>query len=119
MVCTETGIIEDEDGNITSSAECHMEQDCDTVYVGQELRTDSATINFKLSSYFDTSKLRLVKEGISQVDVGGIQVVNRNSATYRINISTRSTNFGSGKLKLMYDDGDFSVEIYSWSITCR
>ena len=119
MVCTETGIIEDEDGNLTSSAECHMETDCDTVYAGQELRTDSATINFKLSSYFDTSKLRLVKEGISQVDVGGIQVVNRNSATYRINISTRSTNFGSGKLKLMYDDGDFSVEIYSWSITCR
>ena len=92
---------------------------CNDVYAGQELRSDSATINFKLSSYFDTSKLRLVKEGISQVDVGGIQVVNRNSATYRINISTRSTNFGSGKLKLMYDDGDFSVEIYSWSITCR
>ena len=94
-------------------------RECKSVYAGQELRTDSATINFKLSSYFDTSKLRLVKEGISQVDVGGIQVVNRNSATYRINISTRSTNFGSGKLKLMYDDGDFSVEIYSWSITCR
>ena len=94
-------------------------RECKSVYAGQELRTDSATINFKLSSYFDTSKLRLVKEGISQVDVGGIQVVNRNSATYRINISTRSTNFGSGKIKLVYDDGDIAIELYSWNITCK
>ena len=115
--------VEDAGDFVGGSSDCSYECDpvttCSEVYVGQELRTDSATINFKLSSYFDTSKLRLVKEGISQVDVGGIQVVNRNSATYRINISTRSTNFGSGKLKLMYDDGDFSIEIYSWSITCR
>ena len=111
--------IDNSDVDGTETTICEWDDVCDSVYAGQELRTDSATINFKLSSYFDTSKLRLVKEGISQVDVGGIQVVNRNSATYRINISTRSTNFGSGKLKLMYDDGDFSVEIYSWSITCR
>ena len=111
--------IDNSDVDGTETTICEWDDVCDSVYAGQKLRTDSTTINFKLSSYFDTSKLRLVKEGISQVDVGGIQVVNRNSATYRINISTRSTNFGSGKLKLMYDDGDFSVEIYSWSITCR
>ena len=110
---------EEETGDTIYCADDVTRTVCEDVYAGQELRTDSATINFKLSSYFDTSKLRLVKEGISQVSVGGIQVVNRNSATYRINISTSSTNFGSGKLKLMYDDGYISIEIYSWNITCR
>ena len=110
-VCTT--LVYKEECTTTYTRECRNE------YAGQELRSDSTTINFQLSSYFDTSKLRLVKEGISQVSVGGIQVVNRNSATYRINISTSSTNFNSGKLKLMYDDGDVSIEIYSWNITCR
>ena len=105
--------------NSGRDCDCDPVTTCKEVYAGQELRTDSATINFKLSSYFDTSKLKLVKEGISQVSVGGLQVINQNNATYRFNISTRSTNFGSGKIKLVYDDGDIAIELYSWNITCK
>ena len=92
---------------------------CEQVYAGQRLVRDNATINFKLSAYFDTSKLKLVKNGISQVNVGNIQVADKNSATYKFNISTDSTSFSSGELALMYDDGDVSIELYRWDITCK
>lgn len=106
---------------ITYKEECTTTytEECRNEYAGQELRSDSATINFKLSSYFDTSKLKLVKEGIEQISVGNIQVVNKNTATYKIGISTRSTSFSGGSLTLKYDDGENSVDLYKWNITCK
>lgn len=109
----------DENGEGAMTTECWYDTVCEDVYAGQELRTDSATINFKLSSYFDTSKLKLVKEGIEQISVGNIQVVNKNTATYKIGISTRSTSFSGGSLTLKYDDGENSVDLYKWNITCK
>ena len=106
---------------ITYKEECTTTytEECRNEYAGQDLRSDSATINFKLSSYFDTSKLKLVKEGIEQISVGNIQVVNKNTATYKIGISTRSTSFSGGSLTLKYDDGENSVDLYKWNITCK
>ena len=98
--------------------ETEYETVCEEVYAGQRLVSDSATISFKLSAYFDTNRLKLVKEGIGAVNVGNVQVSNKNNATYKISISTSSTSFSSGKLKLIYDDGDVSIELYSWNIKC-
>ena len=97
---------------------CDTERKCDTKYA-QRLVSDSNTITFKLSSYVDVSKLRLVKNGIGSVNVGNISVSDRNNATYRINISTDSTSFSTGALILMYESEGESQEVYRWTISCK
>ena len=97
---------------------CDTERKCDTKYA-QRLVSDSNTITFKLSSYVDVSKLRLVKNGIGSVNVGNISVSDRNNATYRINISTDSTNYRDGELILMYSNAGEQEEIYRWTISCK
>lgn len=97
---------------------CDTERKCDTKYA-QRLVSDSNTITFKLSSYVDVSKLRLVKNGIGSVNVGNISVSDRNNAIYRINISTDSTNYRDGELILMYSNAGEQEEIYRWTISCK
>ena len=97
---------------------CDTERKCDTKYA-QRLVSDSNTISFKLSSYVDVNKLRLVKSGIGSVNVGNISVSDRNNATYRINISTDSTSFSTGALILMYESEGESQEVYRWTISCK
>ena len=97
---------------------CDTERKCDTKYA-QRLVSDSNTITFKLSSYVDVSKLRLVKNGIGSVNVGNISVSDRNNATYRINISTDSTSYRDGELILMYSNAGEQEEIYRWTISCK
>ena len=97
---------------------CDTERKCDTKYA-QRLVSDSNTITFKLSSYVDVSKLKLVKNGIGSVNVGNISVSDRNNATYRINISTDSTSYRDGELILMYSNAGEQVEIYRWTISCK
>lgn len=97
---------------------CDSERRCDTKYA-QRLVGDSETISFKFSSFVDVSKLKLVKTGLGSVSVGNISVSSQSNSTYSINISTNSTSFNAGKLTLMYDDGNTSVELCSWDITCK
>ena len=103
--------------NVTREV-CDTERKCDTKYA-QRLVSDSNTISFKLSSYVDVNKLRLVKSGIGSVNVGNISVSDRNNATYRINISTDSTSFSTGALILMYESEGESQEVYRWTISCK
>ena len=113
--CGETCTAECE--NVTKEV-CDTERKCDTKYA-QRLVSDSNTISFKLSSYVDVSKLKLVKNGIGSVSVGNISVSDRNNAIYRINISTDSTNYRDGELILMYSNAGEQEEIYRWTISCK
>lgn len=101
----------------TTECTTHYDRDCGYEYAGRELRSGSTTINFQLSSYIDPSKLKLEKNGISQVNVGSIQVVDQTNAKYKINLSTSSTSFAAGNLSLKYVDGNNSIELYNWTIS--
>lgn len=94
-------------------------RECDYEYVGQTLVNGSTTINFQLSSYISTDKLKLEKDGISQVNVGNIQVVNQANAKYKINLTTSSQNFTAGTLSLKYIEGTNSIELYKWTISAN
>lgn len=90
--------------------------ECGYEYAGQALRSGSTTISFQLSSYIPVDKLKLEKTGISQVNVGSIQVTDQTNGKYQISLSTSSTSFTSGQLSLKYVDGNTSIELYKWEI---
>lgn len=90
--------------------------ECGYEYAGQALRSGSTTISFQLSSYIPVDKLKLEKTGISQVNVGSIQVTDQTNGKYKISLSTSSTSFTSGQLSLKYVDGNTSIELYKWEI---
>lgn len=108
------------------NSDCHYEtrESCDstehcTTRWSTRLVSDSEKISFKLSSYVDAKKLKIVKTGLGNVSVGSISVSNKNNATYNVRITTSSTSFSTGELVLMYNDGDISQEIFRWTISCK
>ena len=77
------------------------------------------TISFKLSSYVPVNNLTLVKNGISYVRVGSINVSNQSQAKYTIKLTTSDTYFRDGTLTLKYKDASIEYEIMTWNIRCR
>ena len=101
--------------------ECSTEyrNECGYEYAGQELRNGSTTINFQLSSYVPVEKLKLEKNGISQVNVGNIQVVDQANGKYKISLTTSSQSFSDGSISLKYVEGSTSIELYNWTVSCK
>ena len=103
-------------------------KECETVYETEAVykytgdrgwKDGNATINFQLSSYVPVEKLKLEKNGISQVNVGNIQVVDQSSGKYKISLTTSSERFSDGSISLKYVEGSTSIELYKWTISCK